>query len=67
MKKEIILLTNKEIKSYEKKKVCHICKKKVCNDKNKKKVKDNCPYTVKFRGAAHSEWNFRYKVLKEIP
>ena len=27
--KEMIPLTNKEIKSYEKLKVCHICKKKL--------------------------------------
>ena len=31
-------LTNKEIKSYEKQKVCYICEKKFCDDKNKKKV-----------------------------
>ena len=37
--KETISLTNKEIKSYEKQKVCHICKEKFCNDKNKKKVR----------------------------
>ena len=36
-KKEMILLTNKEIKSYEKQKVCYICEKKFCDDKNKKK------------------------------
>ena len=35
-KKEMIPLTNKEIKSYEKQKVCHICEKKVSDDKNKK-------------------------------
>ena len=35
--KEIIPLTNKEIKSYEKQKVCHICKEKFSNYKNKKK------------------------------
>ena len=35
-KKEIIPLTNKEIKSYEKQKVCYICEKKLCDDKNKK-------------------------------
>ena len=35
--KEMIPLTNKEIKSYEKQKVCHICKEKFCNNKNKKK------------------------------
>ena len=28
-KKDMIPLTNKEIKSYEKQKVCYICKKKV--------------------------------------
>ena len=34
--KEMIPLTNKEIKSYEKQKVCYICEKKFCDDKNKK-------------------------------
>ena len=33
-KKEMIPLTNKEIKSYEKQKVCYICEKKFCDDKN---------------------------------
>ena len=60
-------LTNKEIKSYEKQKVCHICKEKFCNDKNKKKVKDQYHYTKKIRGAGHSECDLRYKVPKEIP
>ena len=31
---EMIPLTNKEIKSYEKQKVCYICEKKFCDDKN---------------------------------
>ena len=53
---QIIPLTNKGIKSYEKQKVCHICKKKFCYDKNKK-FRDHCHYTRKFRGAAHSECN----------
>ena len=35
--KEMTPLTNKEIKSYEKQKVCHICKEKFCYEKNKKK------------------------------
>ena len=35
--KEMIPLTNKEIKSYEKQKVCHICKKKFVMIKTKKK------------------------------
>ena len=59
--KEMMPLTNKEIKSYEKQKVCHICKEKFCDDKNKK-VRDHCHYIREFRGAAHSGCNLRYKV-----
>ena len=62
-KKEMIPLTNKEIKSYEKQKVCHICKKSFVMKKNLKNS-DHCHYTRKFRGAAHSECNLRYKVPK---
>ena len=47
--KEMIPLTNKEIKSHEKQNVCHICKEKFCNNKNKKKVRDHCDYTGKFK------------------
>ena len=65
--KEMIPLTNKEIKSDEKQKVCHIWKKKFCCDKNNKKVRDHCHCTGKFRGAAHGECNLRCKVPKEIP
>ena len=62
----MIPLTNKEIKSYEKQKVCHICKKSFVMKKNLKNS-DHFHYTRKFRGAAHSECNLRYKVPKEIP
>ena len=65
--KEMIPLTNKEIKSYEKQKVCHICKKELCDDRNKKKVRYHYHYTRKFRGAAHCVCNLRYKVPNEIP
>ena len=64
--KEMIPLTNKEIKSYEKQKVCHICKEKLCSNKNKKKVRDHCHFTGKFRGAAHKGCNLRYRVPIEI-
>ena len=39
------------------------------NDKNELKLyrKDHCHYTGKFRGAAHSICNLRYKTPKEIP
>ena len=49
-----------------KKHVIYAKKKMFCYDKNKKKFKDHCHYTRKFRGAAHSECNLRYKVSKEI-
>ena len=72
--KEMIPLTGKENNSYKKQKVCHICKKHICYDKNEKKelkkphkVRDHCHYTGKFRGAAHSICNLRYKTPKEIP
>ena len=66
-------LTNKEIKSYEKQKVCHICEKKFCDDKNKKseynlyhEVRDRCHYTEHFIAAAHNICNLRYNVPKKI-
>ena len=73
-KKEMIPLTDEEHKSYEKQKVCYICKKEFGTDENDKnvfklyhKVKDHCHYTEKFRGAAHSICNLRYKKKKKIP
>ena len=68
---EMIPLTDKENKSYEMQKICYTCKKEFSNndDNNKKyhKVRDHCHYTGKFRGAAHSICNLRYKTPKEIP
>ena len=67
-------LTDKENNSYEKQKVCYSCKMEFSTDKNNKKafklyhkVRDHCHYTGKFRGAAHSICNLRYKTPKEIP
>ena len=66
--KEMIPLTDKDIKSYEKQKVCHICKKEFRDDdKNKKKVRDYCHYTRKLIGAAHNKCNLRFNVPKKIP
>ena len=62
--KEMIPLTDKENKSYEKQKVCYICKKEFNTNENDKntiklfhKVRDHCHYTEKFRGAAHRMCN----------
>ena len=66
--KEMIPLTEEEKEVYKRQEVCHICKEEFCADKNdKNKVRDHCNYTGKFRGAAHSICNLRYKVPKEIP
>ena len=71
--KAMIPLTNEEKESYENQKIYHICEKEFCTDKNnkkesklKQKVRDHCHYTGKYRGAAHSICNLRYKTSKEI-
>ena len=73
-KKEMIPLTDEEKESYENQEICHICEKEFCTDENNKKefkkmqkVRDHCQYTRKYRGAAHSICNLRYKTSKEIP
>ena len=64
--KEMIPLTDNEIKSYENQKACHICKGEFCYDRDKEskfkiyhKVRDHCHYTRKFRSVAHNICNLR--------
>ena len=73
-KKKEIILNNEEKESYENQKGCYICEKEFCTDKNnekefelKQKVRNHCHYTGKYRGAAHSICNLRYKIPREIP
>ena len=60
----------KKISLIKIKKVCYICKKgfNTDDDDNKKyhKIRDHCHYTGKYRGAAQSLCNLRYKTSKEI-
>ena len=77
-KKEMILLTDKGNKSYEKQKICYICKKEFWtddddddndddddeDDKKYQKVRDHCHCTRKFRGTAHNICNLRYNTPK---
>ena len=72
--KETTPLTDEEKESNENQQVCHICEKELCTDKDNKKefklmrkVRDHCHYTGKYRGAAHSICNLRYKITKKIP
>ena len=60
-KEDMTPLTNEEKESYENQKICHICKKEFNNDN---KVRDNCHYTGKYRGAAHNKCNLNYKIPK---
>ena len=55
-------------------KICSICEKEFCTDEENKKefkkmqkVRDHCHYTGKYRGAAHSNCNLKYKTTKKIP
>ena len=72
-KNEIRPLTNEENNCYTEQEIYYIFEEKFCADKddksyiNRKKVKDHCHYTGKFRGSAHSIFNLKYKVPKEIP
>ena len=66
----MIPLPDKEYKSYKKQKLCYVSKKGFSTDddnKNYHKVRDHCHYTGKYKGAAHSTCNLRYKTQKEIP
>ena len=47
---------------------CHICLKEfLSNDLNNKKVRDHCPYTGLYRGAAHNKCNLNYQISYYIP
>ena len=65
-KKIILLLLKKELESYQDTKVCYICRKrfikKLPKGKTYQKVRDQCNYTGKCRGAAHSICNLRLNV-----
>ena len=69
-KKETLPLTNKQLKSHEDVQVCHICRKyfltKLFIDINHRKVRGDCHYTGKYRGAAHSICNLKFSLPNEI-
>ena len=40
----------------------------ICNEKiNKDKVRDHCPITGKYRGAAHKQCNSKLKIPRKLP
>ena len=48
---------------------CHICEKELedTDDENYRRVRDHCHLTGKFRGAAHSICNLKYRLPKFFP
>ena len=48
---------------------CHICEEELeeTDDKNYRRVRDHCHLTGKFRGAAHSMCNLKYRLPKFYP
>ena len=69
-KKKLKLLTKGHQELYENVKICYICNKKFENkyleDKKYHKVTDNCHYTGKYRGAAHSICNLKQSVTRKF-
>ena len=70
----ILGLTDEEKETHENQKICYICEQEFCTDENnkkefklKQKVRDHCHYTGKYKRAAHSICNLRYRIPKEIP
>ena len=65
-KKNMLPLTEEELKSHQDAKACHICGKRIlnkfANDKNYQKVKDNCHFTSNYIGAAHSICNLKNQI-----
>ena len=67
----MLTLTTEELKSHQDAKVCCICGKRIlkkfAKDKNYRKVRNQCRYTGKYRGAAHSIYNLKFDVPNETP
>ena len=64
-KKPMDKLTNEQNVEFITAKECHICFKKF--SPKDRKVRDHCHYTGKYRGAAHSSCNLRYRIPDYIP
>ena len=64
-KKPMDKLTKEQNVEFVTAKECHICFKKISS--KDRKVRDHCHYTGKYRGAAHSSCNLRYRIPDYIP
>ena len=64
-KKPMDKLTKEQNIEFVAAKECHICFKKFSS--KDRKIRDHCHYTGKYRGAAHSSCNLRYRIPDYIP
>ena len=64
-KKPMDKLTKEQNVEFVTAKECHICFEKFSS--KDRKVRDHCHYTGKYRGAAHSSCNLRYRIPDYIP
>ena len=65
-----MVMTPKDKIDYKKATICHICESGIPregDDPRFKKVRDHCHLTGKFRGAAHSMCNLKYRLPKFYP
>ena len=71
MKRKNVTINKEEIKPYQDAKICYTFGKRIlnkfANNKNYRKVKDNCHFIGKYRGAAHSICHLKFNVPNEIP
>ena len=60
-----MVMTREDRMTYKKATHCHICEEEI--DDETEKVRDHCHLTGKFRGAAHSICNLKYRLPKFYP
>ena len=62
-----MVMTREDRINYKKATHCHICEKEIKDEDLYRKVRDHCHLTGKFRGAAHSICNLKYRLPKFYP
>ena len=62
-----MVMTREDRINYKKATHCHICEEEIKDEDVYRKVRDHCHLTGKFRGAAHSICNLKYRLPKFYP
>ena len=61
--KKTLIMTNEDEEIYHNLHICWICKQELNTDK----VRDHCPVTSEFRGAAHNKCNLKLRIPRKLP